>query len=41
MNTSIGMVIDRYLLQIWPQPESPPRVVQSTSHQLAYWCVVD
>ncbi|WP_327581238.1 hypothetical protein OHA25_35330 [Nonomuraea sp. NBC_00507] len=30
-------VVDRYLLQIWPQPESPPRVVKSTSHQLAYW----
>lgn len=29
---------DRYLLQIWPQPESIPRVVKSTSAQLAYWC---
>ncbi|MFI6507265.1 hypothetical protein ACIBCT_06650 [Streptosporangium sp. NPDC050855] len=28
---------DRYLLQIWPQPESIPRVVKSTSAQLAYW----
>ncbi|MED7931739.1 hypothetical protein SMD20_46495 [Nonomuraea sp. LP-02] len=28
---------DRYLLQIWPQPESLPRVVKSTSAQLAYW----
>ncbi|MBB6553330.1 hypothetical protein [Nonomuraea rubra] len=34
-------VVDRYLLQIWPQPESPSRVVKSTSHQLAYWCGVD
>jgi hypothetical protein len=31
-------IVDRYLLQIWPQPESPPRVVKNTSHQLAYWC---
>ncbi|MER5650781.1 hypothetical protein [Streptosporangium sp. NPDC002524] len=29
---------DRYLLQIWPQPESVPQVVKSTSAQLAYWC---
>ncbi|MCF6470274.1 hypothetical protein FAF44_17985 [Nonomuraea sp. MG754425] len=28
---------DRYLLQIWPQPESVPQVVKSTSAQLAYW----
>jgi hypothetical protein len=31
-------VVDRYLLQVWPQPEFLPRVVKSTSHQLAYWC---
>jgi hypothetical protein len=30
-------VVDRYLLQIWPQPESPPRVVKSTSNRLAHW----
>ncbi|WP_460782072.1 hypothetical protein [Nonomuraea fastidiosa] len=30
-------VIDRYLLQIWPQDESEPRVVKSTSKQLAHW----
>ncbi|WP_345394765.1 hypothetical protein [Nonomuraea salmonea] len=30
-------VIDRYLLQIWPQAESAPRTVKSTSGQLAYW----
>ncbi|GLX98000.1 hypothetical protein [Herbidospora sp. NBRC 101105] len=30
-------IIDRYLLQIWPQDESEPRVVQSASGQLAYW----
>ncbi|MFG1943899.1 hypothetical protein [Nonomuraea sp. NPDC048826] len=28
---------DRYLLQVWPQPESVPQVVKSTSTQLAYW----
>ncbi|TMR88662.1 hypothetical protein [Nonomuraea basaltis] len=39
--TSRHAVVDRYLLQIWPQPESPPRAVKSTSHQLAYWCGVD
>nr|WP_062343187.1 hypothetical protein [Herbidospora sakaeratensis] len=30
-------IIDRYLLQIWPQAESEPRVVKSASGQLAYW----
>ncbi|TKK80768.1 hypothetical protein FDA94_35455 [Herbidospora galbida] len=30
-------IIDRYLLQIWPQDASEPRVVQSASGQLAYW----
>ncbi|WP_030456806.1 hypothetical protein [Herbidospora cretacea] len=30
-------IIDRYLLQIWPQDECEPRVVQSASRQLAYW----
>ncbi|GII03704.1 hypothetical protein [Planobispora takensis] len=34
-------VVDRYLLQVWPQPESAPRVIKSTSHQLAYWCDAD
>ncbi|MFC5814166.1 hypothetical protein [Nonomuraea harbinensis] len=29
--------VDRYLLQIWPQPESSPSVVKSTSHTLTYW----
>ncbi|MFI7420378.1 hypothetical protein [Nonomuraea sp. NPDC049684] len=28
---------DRYLLQIWPEPESVPRVIKSTSAHLAYW----
>jgi hypothetical protein len=35
--TSRDAVVDRYLLQIWPQSESIPRVVKSTSHKLAYW----
>ncbi|WP_271223116.1 hypothetical protein [Streptosporangium carneum] len=30
-------IIDRYLLQIWPQSESVPRVVKSASGSLAYW----
>ncbi|MEU4830725.1 hypothetical protein [Streptosporangium sp. NPDC023615] len=30
-------IIDRYLLQIWPQDESLPRVVKSASGMLAYW----
>jgi hypothetical protein len=36
VNTS-REIIDRYLLQIWPQGESAPRVVKSASGQLAYW----
>ncbi|WP_440063557.1 hypothetical protein [Streptosporangium sp. OZ121] len=30
-------VIDHYLLQIWPESESVPRVVKATSGSLAYW----
>ncbi|MGI5268048.1 hypothetical protein ACQEUU_02720 [Nonomuraea sp. CA-218870] len=30
-------IIDRYLLQIWPQDESAPAVVKSTSKHLAHW----
>ncbi|MBG0818175.1 hypothetical protein [Planomonospora sp. ID82291] len=30
-------IIDRYLLQVWPQDESTPRVVKSASGCLAYW----
>lgn len=30
-------VVDRYLLQIWPQPDSSPLVLKSTSKQLSYW----
>ncbi|MEV4063806.1 hypothetical protein [Nonomuraea dietziae] len=37
VNSSMDVVVDRYLLQIWPQDASTPRVVKSTSHQLAYW----
>jgi hypothetical protein len=37
VNSSMDVVVDRYLLQIWPQGASTPRVVKSTSHQLAYW----
>lgn len=36
-DTSTDVVIDRYLLQIWPQRESTPRVVKATSGQFAYW----
>ncbi|MFE0154684.1 hypothetical protein ACFWY5_46635 [Nonomuraea sp. NPDC059007] len=34
-------IIDRYLLQIWPQDVSEPHVVQSTSERLAYWRTPD
>ncbi|MGI5161833.1 hypothetical protein [Microbispora sp. CA-102843] len=34
---STDAVIDRYLLQIWPQNESIPQVVKSTSRTLTYW----
>ncbi|MGW7483694.1 hypothetical protein ACWGH8_34535 [Nonomuraea muscovyensis] len=37
VNSSMDVVVDRYLLQIWPQSVSTPRVVKSTSHQLSYW----
>ncbi|WP_326641664.1 hypothetical protein OIE67_17760 [Nonomuraea fuscirosea] len=37
VNSSMDVVIDRYLLRIWPQDASTPHVVKSTSHQLAYW----
>ncbi|MFG1755711.1 hypothetical protein [Streptosporangium sandarakinum] len=30
-------IIDRYLLQVWPQDESTPCVVKSASGYLAYW----
>jgi len=29
--------IDRYLLQFWPAPPSPDRIVRQTSQQAAYW----
>jgi hypothetical protein len=29
--------IDRYLLQLWPAPPAPDRVVRQTSGQAAYW----
>ncbi|WP_212009286.1 hypothetical protein [Catenulispora pinistramenti] len=29
--------VDRYLLQFWPAPPSPDRVVRQTSHAAAYW----
>ncbi|MER6508888.1 hypothetical protein ABT158_18835 [Nonomuraea sp. NPDC001636] len=37
VNTSLDVVVDRYLLHIWPQAASAPSVVKSTSQQLAYW----
>jgi hypothetical protein len=40
MSAPEDAVVDRYLLQVWPQPESPPRVVKSTSRNFAYWCGV-
>lgn len=30
-------VVDRYLLQFWPEPASPDRVVRQTSASAAYW----
>ncbi|MFF2555152.1 hypothetical protein ACFVUS_29400 [Nocardia sp. NPDC058058] len=30
-------VLDRYLLQFWPAPPEPDRVVRQTSHVAAYW----
>lgn len=30
-------VVDRYLLQFWPAPAGPDRVVKATSAQAAYW----
>lgn len=32
--------IDRYLLQLWPAPPEPDRVVKQTSAQAAYWHAV-
>lgn len=30
-------VLDRYLVQFWPGPPEPDRVVKQTSEQAAYW----
>ena len=29
--------LDRYLLQFWPSPPEPPRLVRRTSENAAYW----
>ena len=30
-------VIDRYLLQLWPAPAAPDRILRQTSRSAAYW----
>jgi hypothetical protein len=30
-------LVDRYLLQFWPAPPAPDRVIRQTSRQAAYW----
>ena len=32
-----GPLVDRYLLQFWPAPPAPDRVIRQTSKQAAYW----
>ena len=30
-------LVDRYLLQFWPAPPAPDRVIKQTGKQAAYW----